>query len=95
LIYYVLKQKRPHSRTETWQPVSLYDSEDYFRGQAIFDTEKEVRSYMKLYELRLRARSEQNNSNNQNRKIRIDLKIFKESEKPQMNQVPFVFSHRR
>ena len=94
MIYYVLKQKRLNSRTETWQHVSLYDSQDYFRGQAIFETEKEARSYMKLCESRLQARSEQNQSNNQNNKIRIDLKIFRESEKPQVSSYPSFYFKR-
>jgi hypothetical protein len=64
------------------------------RGQAIFETEKEARSYMKLCESRLQARSEQNQSNNQNNKIRIDLKIFRESEKPQVSSYPSFYFKR-
>jgi hypothetical protein len=95
LYYYVLKQRRKRY-TENWQPVSLYDSEGYFRGQAIFETEKEARKYMKIYQLTLQVRNEQNHSNNQDRKIRIDLKIFKESEKPQISSYPsFYFKRRR
>jgi hypothetical protein len=56
-LYYVLKQRRPRSRinanTETWQPVSLYDSEDYFRGQAIFETEREAQAYLLKYNARI------------------------------------------
>jgi hypothetical protein len=83
-----LKQKRAHNHYNTWQPVSLYDSEDYFRGPAIFETEKEAKSYMKKYNDRL-TNSNRNNLNRsynqENNKIKIQLKIFKENEKLQIN----------
>jgi hypothetical protein len=96
-LYYVLKQKRKHYKyKDNWQPVSLYDSEDYFRGPAIFETEKEARSYMKKYQLKIQAKNDSNMSNNQDKKINIQLKIFKENEKLEMNQIPsFFFSHRQ
>jgi hypothetical protein len=53
----VLKQ-RPKRYTENWRPVSLYDSEGYFRGQAIFETEKEARKYMKIYQSTLQVGNE-------------------------------------
>jgi hypothetical protein len=69
LTFYILKQKRKRY-AETWQPVSLYNSEDYFRGQAIFETEKEARKHMEIYQSRLQARNNSNtSSNNQNNKI--------------------------
>ena len=88
MFYYILKQKRAHNHYNTWQPVSLYDSEDYFRGPAIFETEKEAKSYMKKYNDRL-TNSNRNNLNRsynqENNKIKIQLKIFKENEKLQIN----------
>ena len=83
-----MKQKRPHSRTETSQAVSLYDSQDYFRGQAIFETEKEARKYMKIYQSTLQVRNEQNNSNNQ------DRKIFRENKRPKISYPPYYKRHR-
>ena len=83
----MLKQRRKRY-TENWQPVSLYDSEGYFRGQAIFETEKEARKYMKIYQSTLQVRNEQNNSNNQ------DRKIFRENERPEISYPPYYKRHR-
>jgi hypothetical protein len=70
----------------------------FLRDPAIFGREKEAKSYMKKYNDRL-TNSNRNNlniSNNQdNNKINIQLKIFKESEEPQINQMPFFFFHRQ
>jgi hypothetical protein len=58
----------------------LYDSEDFFAGQAIFGTENE------RYNARLlQARNDSTKSNNQDKKINIQLKIFEENEKPQIS----------
>jgi hypothetical protein len=67
------KHSRKFGRSENWQPVALYDNENYFRGPAVFETEKEARKYMEIYESKLQARNDSNTSNNQNNKIRIDL----------------------
>ena len=48
---------------------------------------------MKKYNDRLQARNDSNTSNNQNNKINMQLKIFVENEKLQINQMPF--THRR
>ena len=94
-----MKQKRAaHSRNGTWQVASLYDNENHFRGQAIFETEKEAHKYMKIYNDRLQTRNDSNNSsNNPDSKINnnIQLKIFAEKEKPQDQQMPFFFPRRR
>lgn len=82
MCYYVLRQKRKYHAKESWQPVSLYDNDNHFRGAAIFETEKEVHEYMKIYNDRLQARNEQNLSINPDNRINIQLRICEESEKP-------------
>jgi hypothetical protein len=79
-LYYILKQKRIRKHySENWQPVSLYDPEDYFRGQAIFENVSDARSYKKKYNERIiEARNDSNTPSNHNNKIYIKLRIFKE-----------------
>jgi hypothetical protein len=91
-LFYALKQKRKRY-AENWQAVSLYDSEDYFRGQAIFETESEAKYYMKKYQSMLQARNDSTNSNNPDKKINIQLKIFAEKEIPQISY-PFYYKKR-
>jgi hypothetical protein len=50
---------------------------------------------MKKYNDRLQARKDLNTSNDQNNKIRIDLKIFRENEKAQINNYPFYYKKHR
>jgi hypothetical protein len=87
-LYCVLRQKHRYC-AEKWQDVSLIDSDNYFRGAAIFETEDEAISYMKIYEQKLQARNEQNHGNNRNNRINIILKIFQQEEKPVMVQPSF------
>ena len=76
-MYYILKQKRIRKHySEKWQPLSLYDSEDYFRGQAIFETLSDATSYKKKYDERIQTRKDLNRYDNQNYKIYIKLRIF-------------------
>jgi hypothetical protein len=94
-LYHIIKTKRSkHTRSENWQPVSLYDSEDYFRGQAIFEIEKEAKLYMKKYNGRVTNRNNSTKPNNPDKKIKIALKIFAEDEKPQISY-PFYYIRRR
>jgi hypothetical protein len=83
-LFYVLKQKRKHynSYQETWQPVSLFDSNGNFRGAAIFETKRQAESYLKTYQKRLETRNDNNHSNNEASKISIKLQIFQEDQKP-------------
>jgi hypothetical protein len=95
-----VKQKRAaHGYNGTWQPVSLYDSDGYFRGPAIFDNKRGAQEYMRIYNDRLQTRNNLNMSNNHDSKINnnniIQLKIFAEKEKPQDQQMPFFFPLRR
>jgi hypothetical protein len=77
-LYYILKQKRIRKHySEKWQPVSLYDSEDYFRGQATFETLSDAKSYKKKYNERIQTRKDLNRYDNQNYKIYIKLRIFR------------------
>ena len=77
-MYYILKQKRIRKHySEKWQPVSLYDSEDYFRGQATFETLSDAKSYKKKYNERIQTRKDLNRYDNQNYKIYIKLRIFR------------------
>jgi hypothetical protein len=47
-LYYVLKQKRIRNHCcENWQSVSLYDSENYLKGQPIFGKVSDAKSYKK------------------------------------------------
>jgi ubiquitin C-terminal hydrolase len=88
-LFYVLKQKRKYHDTESWQPVSLYDNENHFRGEAIFETEKDAEEYMKIYSDRLaNKRNEQNKSNNYVSKTSVQLKIFEENEKLKTDFLP-------
>jgi hypothetical protein len=75
-LYYILKQKRIRKHySEKWQTVSLYDSEDYFRGQAIFETLSDAKSYKKKYNERIQTRKDLNRYDNQNYNY-IKLRIF-------------------
>ena len=74
-MYYILKQKRIRKRySERWQPVSLYDSQDYFRGQAIFENLNDARSYKKRYIERILSI---NDLKNYNDKVFLKLRIFR------------------
>jgi hypothetical protein len=73
---------------ESWQAVSLYDSENYFRGPAVFETEIDAKKYLKIYQSRLTNWNEQNQSNNYVSKSSVQLRIFKESERPPVD-LPF------
>ena len=89
-----MKQNRAaQSRNGTWQDVPLYDNENHFRGQAIFETEKEAHEYMKIYNDRLQTRNDLNMSNNHGSKINVQLKIFEENDKPQVDS-PFYYKKR-
>ena len=87
-VYYVLRQERKHSRSENWQPVSLYNEDNNFLGQVVFETEREAKSYMKKYNGRIIAnnRDNLNMSNNYGSKINVQLKIFVENEKPDLQK---------
>ena len=81
-----MKQKRAaHSHNGTWQDVSLLDSDGYFRGQAIFETEKEALKYLEIYNDRLQKRM----LNNPCSKMNIQLKVFKEGERSEINNYLF------
>jgi len=54
----------------------LCDSEDYFRGQAIFEKLGDAKSYKKKYNERMEIRNDLNRYDNQNYRIYIKLRIF-------------------
>jgi len=54
-------------------------AQDYFKGQAIFETKQEAKSHMKIYELKIQTRNDSTMSNNPDKKINIQLKIFAEN----------------
>ena len=86
---YVLKQKhKHHAKKEDWQVVSLFNETNNFLGPAVFETEKEAQAYMKIYRSRLTNWNEQNQSNNYVSKTSVQLKVFKESKRPQAD-LPF------
>ena len=92
-LYYVLRQKSKRYPGD-WQPVSLYNEDNNFLGQAVFETEREAISYMKKYSERIANKNNLNMLNNFDTKINIQLKIFVENEKPaDMNPIPFYKKH--
>lgn len=82
--YYSVKQKKKYS-TSDWQVVQLYNEQNNFLGPAIFTDKKSAEEYLKFYQARLEKRNQETNSNNPDMKSDvINLKIVRESEKPQL-----------
>jgi hypothetical protein len=76
------------SRTK-YEIVSLYDSENHFRGPAIFETEKEAEEYLKVYLERMQKRRQDRHlgikstsSNNNNPPAQ--LKVIRLAEIPKL-----------
>jgi hypothetical protein len=63
--------------SDKWQTVSLYDSQGYFRGQAIFERISDAKSYKKKYNEKIQTRKDLNRYDNRNYKIYIKLRIFR------------------
>jgi hypothetical protein len=86
----VLRQKRPYSRKQEWVPVSLFDSENHYRGPAVFESKEDAENYMEIYNHRMqqqqKASLNPNKTNNRGQPMQeLRLQIFAEDKLPPVN----------
>jgi hypothetical protein len=75
--YSVVRRRKDIARRpkEQYEIVSFYDSQNHFRGEAIFPTKKAAEIYANDYRKRLEKRNQDSGGNN---KLSLELKIVKD-----------------
>jgi hypothetical protein len=73
---------KPRIIGNLWEPVSYFDENNNFRGQAVFSTIEEALQYQKKFEDKLILRDLRDHNNHRRYKTKITLKIFKENSLP-------------
>jgi hypothetical protein len=85
-LFFVIRQRRPYSKNQGWIPVSLFDSEGYYRGPTYFDSKAEAEAYLKIYMRRIEERvkklSKKEADFGDKYMLKLKTKIFKEDRIP-------------
>lgn len=76
-------------------PVSLFDSENHFRGIAAFPTKAEAQAYLERYQQRMSSRLNDPNIHRivrHNRKHKMGLRIIESEKLPELKNTANIFA---